>query len=163
MDLAHSDPHKNRMREKMTRRMMIPHAAAEGFSKVSILDQYCHDAVESELVELIYLRASQLNGCAFCTDSHSLVMQDLGIPDRKIFAIGVWKESPFFTDRERLVLELTEVLTHIVGRVSDELWDRLSAEFTEKELADIVLSIGTINLWNRIGISTYLPTPALSD
>ena len=141
-------------------RTHIADTSPEGYRKVNALDSYVSTALDPALKDLISLRASQLNGCNYCVDYHSGDLLGDGFDIRKVFAVTTWRESTFFTARERMALELTEEITQIAGGVSDELWARASETFSAKELSDIVLAIGTINLWNRIGISTRLqPEP----
>jgi AhpD family alkylhydroperoxidase len=133
----------------------------EGYRKVNALDLYVTNNLEPSLRDLVYLRASQLNGCNYCVDAHSsdLHVAD-GVPLRKVFAVTTWRESSFFTPRERLALELAEAITDIAHGVSDDLWARVSAAFSDKEVGDLVLAISMINVWNRISISTRLqPEP----
>ena len=143
----------------MTTRTQISHAAPEGYRKVNNLDAYVNSNLESSLVNLVYLRASLLNGCTYCVDSHSV---DLAaeVDVRKVYSVTTWRESEFYSPRERAALALTESITRIELGVSDEVWDAAAAQFSEKELADLVLAIGTINIWNRIAIPTrMLPEP----
>jgi AhpD family alkylhydroperoxidase len=133
----------------------------EGYRKVVDLDGYVTSALDSELVNLIYLRASFLNGCNYCVDSHSQDLIAGGTPVRKVVGVATWRESRLFTDRERVALEFTDAVTAIAGGIDDELWERVGAEFGETGRGDLVLAVGTINLWNRIGISTHLATPPL--
>ena len=116
------------------------------------LDAYVTENLDFELVNLVYLRASFVNGCNYCVDAHSTELITGGVPVRKVFAVSTWSESTFFSPRERLAFELTDAITNISGGVVDDLWARGLAEFGEKGLGDLVLAIGTINLWNRIGI-----------
>jgi AhpD family alkylhydroperoxidase len=145
----------------MTTRTSIGKSAREGYRKVVDLDAYVTDNIDFELVNLVYLRASFVNGCNYCVDAHSTDLIKSGVPVRKVTAVSTWRESTLFTDRERLAFELTDAVTHIEGGVSDDLWGRGSAEFGEKGLGDLILAIGTINLWNRIAIPTHLPVPPL--
>ncbi len=142
-------------------RTPISRSAREGYRKVVELDRYVEEALGAELMNLVYLRASFLNGCNYCVDSHSTDLRAGGMPERKVVSVSTWEESTFFTDRERLALELTDDVTDIAGGVSDDLWERAEAEFGEKGLGDLILAIGTIAIWNRIGISTHLATPPL--
>ncbi len=142
-------------------RIDIAETSPDGYRKVLGLEQYSRKAVDPELYEILKLRASQLNGCAFCVDMHSVDMQKTGIPDRKIFAVAAWHESPFFSDRERLTLELTGAVTNISGGVNDDLWNRANKEFGDQGLSDLILAISTINVWNRIAVSTHLAPPPL--
>ncbi|WP_022886812.1 carboxymuconolactone decarboxylase family protein [Glaciibacter superstes] len=95
---------------------------------------------------------------------HSVDLQNGGVPLRKIFSVTTWKESSFYSKREKLALELTERITLISeGGVPQELWTRVRNEFSEREVSDLILLISTINVWNRIAISTLLETPALEE
>jgi AhpD family alkylhydroperoxidase len=108
--------------------------------------------LEAPLLELIRLRASQLNGCAYCVDTHSRDARQAGETERRLYALPVWRETPFFTNRERAALELTEAMTRLADRpITDELFGRTAAEFTEVELAELIWTITVINAWNRLG------------
>ena len=145
----------------MTDRIDISSIAPEGYRKVINLDGYVGRQIEEPLGDLIKLRASQLNGCTFCVDMHSVDLQSDGVPMRKTFSVITWRDSEWFTPRERVALELTEAVTLIQGGVSDDLYARALAEFGEVGLADLILAIGLINIWNRIAIPTLLRPPAL--
>jgi AhpD family alkylhydroperoxidase len=145
----------------MSIRTPVGKSSREGYRKVVDLDAYVTDNIDFELVNLVYLRASFINGCNYCVDAHSTDLIKGGIPVRKVTAVSTWTESTLFTDRERLAFELTDAVTQIAGGVSDDLWDRGTTEFGEKGLGDLILAIGTINLWNRIAIPTHLPVPPL--
>lgn len=146
----------------MSTRTPIGKSAREGYRKVVELDGYVTENIESELVNLIYLRASFVNGCNYCVDSHSTDLIAAGTSVRKVFGVSTWEESTFFSEKERVAFELTDAVTNISGGVSDDLWARGLDQFGEKGLGDIVLAIATINVWNRIGISTHLATPPLT-
>ncbi|MGV9777544.1 carboxymuconolactone decarboxylase family protein [Streptosporangium sp. NPDC003464] len=108
--------------------------------------------LEPGLLELVRARASQLNGCAYCVDMHSRDARKGGESEQRLFALPVWRETPFFTDRERAALELTEAGTRLTdGPVSDEVYGRAAAQFTETELAELIWTITVINAWNRLG------------
>ncbi|WP_431247083.1 carboxymuconolactone decarboxylase family protein [Leifsonia xyli] len=146
----------------MTERIQIPSVAPEGYRKVINLDGYVGTKVEEPLGDLVKLRASQINGCTYCVDMHSVDLQGRGVPLRKVFAVVTWRESPWFTDRERVALELTEAITLIhQDGVPDDLYQRALAEFGEDGLADLILAIATINVWNRIAIPTLMQPAAL--
>ncbi|MDR6970007.1 carboxymuconolactone decarboxylase family protein [Leifsonia shinshuensis] len=146
----------------MTERIQIPSLAPEGYRKVINLDGYVGGAVEEPLGDLVKLRASQVNGCTYCVDMHSVDLQGRGVPLRKVFAVSAWRESPWFTERERIALELTEAVTLIhEDSVSDELYARALAEFGETGLANLLLAIATINIWNRIAIPTRMQPSSL--
>ncbi|CAM5275175.1 carboxymuconolactone decarboxylase family protein [Leifsonia shinshuensis] len=145
-----------------TARVQLSSVVPDGYRKVINLDGYVGQTVEAPLGDLIKLRASQLNGCSFCVDMHSVDLQEGGYPLRKVFAVSAWRESPWFTERERTALELTEAVTLIhQGGVSEELYARAIAEFGEVDFANLLLAIGTINIWNRIAVPTHLQPPAL--
>jgi AhpD family alkylhydroperoxidase len=146
----------------MSTRIPIGKSAREGYRKVVELDAYVTASIDFELVNLVYLRASFINGCNYCVDEHSTDLIKGGVPIRKVFGVSTWKESTFFSNRERLAFEFTDAVTNIADGISDELWERGTAEFGEKGLGDLVLAIGTINLWNRIAIPTHLPVPPLA-
>ena len=106
---------------------------------------------------LMHLRASQINGCGVCVDMHSRELKHAGEPDERIFTVGAWREAPYFTDAERAALALTEAATRLADRpdpVPDEVWDEAARHYTEDQLAALVLSIATINAWNRLNAVT---------
>ncbi len=144
----------------MTDRIQISAHAPEGYRKVGTLDAYIGSRLEPTLMNLVYLRASLINGCTYCVDAHSVDLAAL-VDVRKVFSVTTWRESTFYSVRERAALDLTESITRIENGVSDEVWDAAAAVFDDKELADLVLAIGTINLWNRIAIPTRMPTSPL--
>jgi AhpD family alkylhydroperoxidase len=102
---------------------------------------------------LIELRASQINGCAVCVDMHTRELKAAGESDERIFSVATWREAPYFTDAERAALALTEAATRLADRpdpVSDEVWEEAALHFPEPALAALVVSIASINAWNRI-------------
>jgi AhpD family alkylhydroperoxidase len=110
-----------------------------------------------KLMELISLRASQINGCGACAVQHPKIARRLGETDDRIFAVAAWRDAPFFTDAERAALELTEALTRMADKgepVSDELWEEATRCFDETELAAVLLAISSINVWNRLNVAT---------
>ncbi len=112
-------------------------------------------SIPRSLIELIKIRASQINKCAYCIDYHTSEALQIGESARRIFALPAWKESPLFTDSERIALQLTEEITHIsIDGVADETYENAKAHFTTREIADIMICISHINFLNRIGIST---------
>lgn len=113
-----------------------------------------NSVLEKPLVELVRLRASQINGCAYCVDLHTSDARKAGETDRRLATVSVWHETPFFSDRERAALEWTEAVTLIAdGHVLDEVWARVKPHFTPEEIVDLTLLIATINAWNRFAIS----------
>ena len=109
--------------------------------------------IDRQLLELIKLRASQINGCAFCVQFHILQAESLGIPVDKLNLVVVWRETPLFSARERAALAWTEALTLLTHGVSDEVYAQASAEFSEKELTYLTSAIASINVWNRFGVA----------
>jgi AhpD family alkylhydroperoxidase len=116
--------------------------------------------VDKQLLELIKLRASQINGCAFCVQFHILQGERVGIAADKLNLVVVWRETALFSARERAALAWTEALTRLTEGVSDEVYAQASAEFSEKELAYLSSAIASINVWNRLGVAYRWTPPA---
>ena len=113
--------------------------------------------VPHRTLELLHLRASQINGCSVCVDMHSKGLQQAGESDERIFAVGAWREAPYYTDAERAALALTECVTRLADRpdpVTDEVWNEAAAHFTEPQLAALVVDMAAINAWNRLNAAT---------
>ena len=109
------------------------------------------------MLELMHLRASQINGCGVCAVQHPKIARKLGETDDRIFAVAAWRDAPFFTDAERAALALTEALTRIADTadpVPDDLWDEAARHYDEPALAALVLSIASINVWNCLNVTT---------
>jgi AhpD family alkylhydroperoxidase len=110
--------------------------------------------LEKSLTELVRLRASQINGCAFCVDMHTADARKGGETDRRLATVVVWRETPFFTDRERAALEWTEALTLVShDHVPDAVWQAVQPHFTNEEIVDLTLLVSAINSWNRFAIA----------
>ena len=132
------------------------------------LEKYLHECgLEESLLHLIKLRASQINGCAYCIDMHWKDLRSIGEEEQRLYGLDAWEESPYYTDRERAALAWTEAVTKIrEGHAPDEVYEEAARQFTEKELADLTLAIATINAWNRLSIAartvpgTYQPAKA---
>jgi AhpD family alkylhydroperoxidase len=129
------------------------------------LEEYARSSgIEPALLELVRLRASYLNGCAFCVDMHTKDARAAGETEQRLYAVPVWRETPFFTPRERAALAWTEAVTEL-GRegVSDEVYDEARAHFDEVELVRLTMAIVAINGWNRLSVAfrtepgTYQP------
>ncbi|AJO79686.1 MULTISPECIES: carboxymuconolactone decarboxylase family protein [Pseudomonas] len=109
--------------------------------------------LEKPLIELVKLRASQINGCAFCVDMHTADARKAGETERRLYAVAVWREAPFFTDRERAALAWTEALTRVSEtHAPDADYELLSSQFSPSEQVDLSLAIATINSWNRLAV-----------
>jgi len=146
----------------MDQRTQVAQAAPEGYRRVYALEKYVSGAVEPRLYLLLKLRASVVNGCAFCVDMHGTHLLDEGEDVRRVLAVSAWREAPFFTDRERVAFALTDEVTRIGDHgVSDEVWDASAAEFGDEGLANLLLAIATINTWNRLAIASHAPPPPL--
>jgi len=114
--------------------------------------------VEQKLLNLIYFRVSQINGCAFCLDMHSKDLRVKGETEQRLYVLDAWRDAPLYTDRERAALAWAEAVTRISGGdVSDEVYNQASQQFTEEELIDLTLAITTINSYNRINIAFRTP------
>ena len=111
------------------------------------LEKYVHQAgLDRGLLELVKLRASLINGCAYCADMHTKVARSQGETEQRLYAISVWRETPFYTERERAALGWTEAVTNIQqGHAPDQVFEKTRQHFSEKELADLTLAIATIN------------------
>jgi AhpD family alkylhydroperoxidase len=119
------------------------------------LEHYLHESgLEQSLLHLIKLRASQINGCAYCLDMHWKDLKSIGETDQRLYELNAWEESPFYTDRERAALAWTEAVTRVAdSRVPDDLYNEVRKQFSETELANLTLAVATINAWNRLAIS----------
>ena len=110
--------------------------------------------LERSLLDLVYLRASQINGCAFCVDMHWKDLRASGESEQRLYLLDAWRESPGYSDRERAALEWTEAVTRITeGHVPDDLYHLVREQFTETELTNLTLAVATINSWNRLNIA----------
>ncbi len=125
---------------------MYPSAEVETYVRNSSL--------EKSLLELVRTRASQINGCAYCLDMHTKDARAAGETEQRLYALSTWRETPFFTDRERAALEWTEAVTQISSNlVSDALYERVRQYFSDKELIDLTMAVIAINGWNRLAIA----------
>lgn len=134
--------------------------APEAYHAVLGLEKYVQANVDHTVLELVKLRASMLNGCAFCVDMHSRDALGAGESTRRLFAVAAWREAPFFDERERTALALTDAVTRLGEHgVPDDVWDAAAKVWSEKELADLVMAIATINVWNRLAVTTRTQPP----
>ena len=154
----------------MQARLDIQKVAPEAYRAMAGLQAYVtHSGLEPALMELMKLRASQINGCAFCIDMHSKDARANGESEQRLYALSAWRETPFFTDRERVALAWTEAVTLIgENHAPDELYEDVRRRFTEKEMVALTMAIVAINSWNRLAIGfravpgTYQPQAARS-
>ncbi|HET9919861.1 MAG TPA: carboxymuconolactone decarboxylase family protein [Ktedonobacteraceae bacterium] len=119
------------------------------------LETYVNDCgLEHTLLDLVRLRASQINGCAFCIDMHAKDLRAAGESEQRVYMLDAWRESPFYSDRERAALAWTEAVTLVTaGHVPDEVYEQARQQFSEQELVNLTLAIVAINGWNRLNVS----------
>ncbi len=142
-------------------------AVPAGYQAMSGLERYVRGcSLEHTLLELVKTRASQINGCAYCVDMHTKDARAAGETEQRLFALSAWRETPFYTERERAALEWTEALTLISENdVPDALYERVRAQFSEADIVNLTLAVVVINGWNRLAISfrsvpgSYQPEP----
>ncbi|MCA6121640.1 carboxymuconolactone decarboxylase family protein [Bradyrhizobium sp. WSM 1704] len=135
--------------------------APDVFAAVRSLGQFAAKAgLGKQLLELVKLRASQINGCAFCVQYHILQGESLGVPADKLNLVVVWREAPQFSSRERAALAWTEALTTLPNGVNDEIYAEVTTEFSEPELTYLTSAIASINVWNRFGAAYRWTPPA---
>jgi AhpD family alkylhydroperoxidase len=150
----------------MKPRIDITKISPAAYRAMATLEQYIHSSsIEPGLAHLLKFRVSQINGCAYCLDMHSKDARARGESEQRLYALSAWRETPFYTERERAALAWTEAVTLISrDHVPDEVFDRTREHFTDKELVDLTMAIIAINGWNRLAISfrtvpgTYQPT-----
>jgi AhpD family alkylhydroperoxidase len=130
---------------------------APGVYKVMLgVEQYLENCgLEESLLHLIRLRASQINGCAYCLDMHWKDLRATGEPEQRLYSLDAWRECPYYSERERAALAWTEAVTAITdGHVPDATYEQVRAHFSEKELSDLTLAVSAINSWNRLAIAS---------
>ncbi|MHB1672738.1 MAG: carboxymuconolactone decarboxylase family protein [Acidobacteriaceae bacterium] len=150
----------------MDARLDYTKASPEAFKAMVQLEGVVRrSGIDPKLLELIKIRASQLNGCAYCIDMHTKDARFKGENEQRIYALDAWRETPFFTEKERAALAWTEALTNIqAGHAPDAVYQELSKNFSEEEQVNLTLAITTINAWNRLAIAfrvvpgSYQPT-----
>lgn len=139
----------------MHERLKYAEIAPDGFRAMLGLEHYARSSgIELSLLELVKVRSSQLNGCAYCIDMHTKDARLEGETEQRLYALSAWHETPFFSDRERAALAWAEAVTRVGDtRVPDELYHQTRKYFNEKELVDLTLAIIVINGWNRLAVS----------
>ncbi|MGH9325631.1 MAG: carboxymuconolactone decarboxylase family protein [Terriglobia bacterium] len=154
----------------MANRIDYEKVARGAVNAMLAIERYVRNSgLEPSLLELVRLRASQINGCAFCVDMHTKDARARGESEQRLYAVAVWEDTPFFTERERAALAWTEAVTRISDtRVPDEVYEQACKHFSEKELVDLTLAVIAINGWNRLSVSfrkeagTYQPVAAVT-
>ncbi len=139
----------------MEPRIKYAQAAPEGYRAMRNLEDYVQSSgLEHGLLDLVKLRASQINGCAYCIDMHTKDARARGETEQRLYALEAWEETPFYTERERAALAWTEAVTRVFdGHVPDAVYEMARKQFSEKELVNLTLAIVAINGWNRLAIS----------
>jgi AhpD family alkylhydroperoxidase len=139
----------------MTKRIDVARAGQGAYRAMMALEQHVRSSgLEQSLLELVKLRASYVNGCAYCIDMHSKDARAEGETEQRIYAVPVWRETPFFTPRERAALEWAETVTKIAERgVPDDVYESVHSQFTDEEMVSLTMAVIAINGWNRLSIA----------
>lgn len=142
------------MSEQFKPRIEYTKFAPEVIRSLYAIERYLHESgLDVKLLHMIKLRASQINGCAFCIDMHWKDARAAGESEQRLYGLDAWRESPYYTDRERAALAWTESVTLVCQtHVPDDVFERLRAQFSEKEIVDLTHAVAMINLWNRLAI-----------
>lgn len=135
-------------------RMNFSAIAPKAFKAVLALDSAAREGLDPVLLELVQIRASQINRCAYCIDYHTSDARKAGETEERIYQLSAWEESSLFTVRERAALALTEAVTLLPQGVEDKVYDEAAEHFDEKELAQLIALIFTVNAWNRMNVAT---------
>src|SRR5687768_13173175 len=138
----------------MEQRLNYTKAAPAGYRAMAALNRYVEECgLEPLLLELVKMRASQINGCAYCIDMHSKDARALGESEQRLYALNAWRETPFYSARERAALLWTEELTLLsVGHAPDAVYEEVRQHFSDEEMVNLTLAIVTINGWNRLAV-----------
>ncbi|MBB5634610.1 AhpD family alkylhydroperoxidase [Pedobacter cryoconitis] len=145
----------------MSNRIKINEVSPAGYQAMLSLENYIEStSLTKKHKELIKIRASQINGCAYCINMHTIDARKAGETEQRIYALSAWRDTPFFDEQERALLALTEEVTLISNHVSDVTYNQAAKVFDRTYLAELIMAIITINAWNRIGIATGME-PAL--
>ena len=145
----------------MTPRLNPYEAAPEAMKALVALENYVQESgLDHSLIDLVITRASQINGCAYCLDSHSKELRKGGESEQRIYLLDAWHESPLYSPRERAAFAWTDALTRISEtHAPDDVYDELRRHFDDKEIVDLTTLVGMINLWNRLAISLRYEHP----
>lgn len=139
----------------MESRIDIPKVDPAAYQAMYALEKYLSTSnIDPILSELIKMRASQINGCAFCLNMHSADARKIGETEQRLYLLSAWKETTLFTEKEKAVIALTEEVTLISNHVSDATYQKVASFFSETEITSIIMAIVTINAWNRIAITS---------
>ncbi|MEK4301449.1 carboxymuconolactone decarboxylase family protein [Oceanobacillus sp. FSL W8-0428] len=140
----------------MTQRMNFFELAPEAVGMMREIEKYTRkNNIDRKLQELIKIRVSQINGCAFCLNMHTIEARKIGETEQRLYCVSAWRDCTFYSEKEKVALELAEQITLISKNdVSDDLFDRVRIHYTEKEYLDLIVLINQINSWNRLSIAT---------
>jgi AhpD family alkylhydroperoxidase len=145
----------------MLQRIVLGKVALDAYKAIIAFDKYLETTRLSDThKDLIKIRASQINGCAYCIDKHAKDARAIGETEQRIYALNAWRETPFFTAEERAILALTEEVTLISNHVSDKTYNEAAALFDEEYLGQLLMAMIIINAWNRVGIATGMQPAA---
>ena len=140
----------------MESRLEVRKVSPDAYQALLALEMFVRKSskLEPSLIELVKMRASQINGCAYCIDMHSKDARAEGETEQRLYALNAWRETPFFSDRERAALAWAEAVTLVAeGHVPDEVYDQARRQFSEEELVNLTMAVVTINGWNRLLIA----------
>ena len=141
----------------MSNRIKIDQVEPAAYKAMLGLERYIESTpLTTKHKDLIKIRSSQINGCTYCIDMHTRDARKAGETEQRIYGLTSWRETPFYNEEEQAILALTEEITLISNKVSDETYNRAAALFTDAYLAQVIMAIITINAWNRIGVSTKM-------
>jgi AhpD family alkylhydroperoxidase len=143
----------------MDARLHAAQAAPGAYKAMLQLQEYVNNCgLERSLLTLAQMRASQINGCAFCLDMHAIDSRAEGESEQRLYLLPAWRETPFYSERERAALEWTEAVTLVANEhIPDEVYERVRPHFTDEELVNLTLAITTINSWNRLNVAFRTP------
>ncbi|MDQ0751923.1 AhpD family alkylhydroperoxidase [Streptomyces africanus] len=139
---------------QVPQRMNFSTVAPKVFKAVLALDTAAREGLDPVLLELVQIRASQINHCAYCIDYHTSDARKAGETEERIYQLSAWEESSLYTEKERAALALTEAVTLLPQGVSDEVYSEAAKHFDDKELAQLIALIFTVNAWNRMNVTT---------
>ena len=143
----------------MNPRLNYSKAAPGVYQAMMHLSEYAHNCgLEPSLILLVEIRASQINGCAYCLDMHTQDARASGESEQRLYLIPAWREAPFYSERERAALEWTEAITLVANdHIPDEVFERVRPHFSDEELANLTMAINVINSWNRLNVAFRTP------
>jgi AhpD family alkylhydroperoxidase len=150
-DLVHS------VKSRLAFSSIVPEVHKAMLEADAAIERTARNGIDPSILELVKIRASQLNGCAFCIDMHTQDARAAGESEQRIYALAAWRDTPFFSEQERAALALTEAMTQLTsGSVSEAVFDQATLQFGISELAVLIATVSMMNAWNRIAITTRM-------